>query len=198
VVSLGSSRRSGTAEDNEEVFRKIPAKVEVLSMASRQPKTALPKGPLGGVLVVLIKDVPRLGKSGDVVEVRPGLARNYLFPYGFAAPATSENLKRVERLRRKLGQLAAQRRRKLEELAQQLARMEIHVEAAANELGHLYGSVGPEEIARAVEAHGFTIKPEMVKLEGVIKQTGLYTVKIRLAEDLEPEISLWVVPLGEA
>lgn len=160
-------------------------------------KTAFLKGQHGGVQVLLAKDVPGLGHAGDVVEVKPGYARNYLLPYGLAVAATPANVKRVEKYKQRLAQLEAERRRSLEEMARQLANMEIHVEAAANEMGHLYGSVGPTEIVEALRAHGITIEPDMVRLEGVIKQTGLYNVKIRLAPDIEAEISLWVVPLGD-
>jgi len=166
-------------------------------MARRTPATALPKGPNGGVQLLLTKDVPHLGRAGDLVEVRPGYARNYLLPYGFAAPATPENVRRVEKYKAELARREAERKRRLQEMARQLENMEIHVEAAANELGHLYGSVGPTEIAQALKMHEIDVTEEMVKLEGVIKQTGLYTVKIQLAEDIAAEISLWVVPLGD-
>ncbi len=166
-------------------------------MARRRPATALPKGPNGGIQLLLTKDVPHLGRAGDLVEVRPGYARNFLLPYGFAAPATPENVRRVEKYKAELARRQEERRRQLEELARRLENMEIHVEAAANEVGHLYGSVGPAEIVEALRTHEIEVDEEMVKLEGVIKQTGLYSVKIQLAPDIETEISLWVVPLGD-
>ncbi len=166
-------------------------------MPRRRPATALPKGPNGGIQLLLTKDVPHLGRAGDLVEVRPGYARNYLLPYGFAAPATPDNVRRVEKYKQELARREEQRRRQLEELARRLENMEIHVEAAANEVGHLYGSVGPSEIVEALRAHDIEIDEDMVKLEGVIKQTGLYSVKIQLTADIAAEISLWVVPLGD-
>ncbi len=162
----------------------------------RRQKTVFMKKE-GGVEVLLAKDVPNLGRAGDLVTVRPGYARNYLIPYGFAVAATPANVKRVEKYRERLAQLEAERRRALEKLADQIAGMEIHVEAAANELGHLYGSVGPNDIVEALRTHGIAIEPDMVRLEGVIKQTGLYTVKVQLAPDIDAELSLWVVPLGD-
>jgi len=146
------------------------------------------------VQLVLVRDVAGLGQHGDVVEVKPGYARNYLLPYGLATPATPENLRAVERQKRKLAQIAEQRRKQLEKIAGQLKKHSISIEAAANVEGHLYGSVGPEDIAAAFQRDGYPIEPQMVRLEGPIKELGLYSVKLKLDEDLDTEVKVWVVP----
>jgi len=100
----------------------------------------------------------------------------------------------IELQKKKAIELAQQRREDLEKLARELAKHSVSIEANANPEGHLYGSVGPEEIAKVLLKDKFTIEPSMVKLDGPLKELGLYAVKVKLAEDLETEVKVWVVP----
>jgi large subunit ribosomal protein L9 len=154
----------------------------------------LPKGPNGGIQLMLIQGVEHLGKSGDVVEVKPGFANNYLLPEGLAIVATDHHKRMVEKHRSKLQELEKQRLVGLRSLADQISKQSINVEANANDEGHLYGSVGAPEIISALKANGFTISADQVKLEGVLKELGLYTVKIQLHQDIVTELKVWVVP----
>jgi large subunit ribosomal protein L9 len=125
------------------------------------------KGKHGGMQLVLTEDVPHLGKQGDVVEVKPGYGRNYLLPRGMATA-----------------------------LAEQIAKMAgITIEANANDEGHLYGSVAAPEIAKGLKAQGMLVEPDMVKLEGPIKETGLYAVKLNLGYEIETEVKVAVAPI---
>lgn len=154
----------------------------------------LPKGPNGGIQLMLIQGVEHLGKSGDVVEVKPGFANNYLLPEGLAIVATDHHKRMVEKHRSKLLELEKQRVVGLRGLADQISKQSINVEANANDEGHLYGSVGATEIISALKANGFTITADQVKLEGVLKELGLYTVKIQLHQEIVTELKVWVVP----
>jgi len=73
--------------------------------------------------------------------------------------------------------------------------MSISIEANANEEGHLYGSVGAVEISRALKAQNVNISPEQVKLQGPLKELGLYTVQIHLGHDINADLKVWVVPM---
>jgi large subunit ribosomal protein L9 len=143
---------------------------------------------------MLIQNVEHLGKAGDVVEVKAGHANNYLLPEGLAIVANDHHKRMVEKHRAKLVEIEKQRLASLRSLADQLSKQSINVEANANDEGHLYGSVGAPEIAAALKANGFTISTEQVKLEGVLKELGLYTVKIQLHQDITTELKVWVVP----
>ncbi len=100
----------------------------------------------------------------------------------------------VEKHRQRLKQLEEARRLDLQNLAAQLAQRSLTIEANANAEGHLYGSVNADQIAEALENEGFPIQAENVRIEGPLKELGLYTIKIHLAQDIQGEVKLWVVP----
>ncbi len=138
--------------------------------------------------------MPHLGQAGDVVKVRPGFARNYLVPQGIGAFATQNNLRMVEKHRQRIKELEAAKRADLQNLSAQIAQRSLTIEANANAEGHLYGSVNADQIAAALRGEGFPIDAEMIRIEGPLKELGLYSIKIHLASDLDSEVKLWVVP----
>ena len=157
-------------------------------------RNQVPKGPHGGMQLVLLEDVTHLGKQGDVVEVKPGYARNYLVPRGMATVPTPHNLRLLERYKIRVRQAREARIADLKALAEQIAKMAgITIEANANDEGHLYGSVASPEISRGLKAKGMLIEPDMVRLEGPIKETGLYAVKLNLGYEIETEVKVAVV-----
>jgi large subunit ribosomal protein L9 len=148
----------------------------------------------GHINVLLTQAVPHVGQPGDLVKVRPGFARNYLLPQGMATFATQHNLRIVEKHRQRLKELEEARRADLQNLAAQIAQRSLTIEANANEEGHLYGSVNADQIAAALKSEGFPIETENVRIEGPLKDLGLYTIKVHLAQDIGTEVKLWVVP----
>ncbi len=148
----------------------------------------------GYMQVLLTHAVPHFGQPGDLVKVRPGFARNYLLPQGLATFATPHNLRIVEKHRERLRQLEQARRADLVNLGAQIAQRSITIEANANAEGHLYGSVSADQIAAALRADNFPLDAENVKIEGPLKELGLYTIKLHLGQDVDTEVKLWVVP----
>ncbi len=148
----------------------------------------------GHMHVLLTHAVPHFGQPGELVKVRPGFARNYLLPQGLATFATPHNLRIVEKHRERLRQLEQARRTDLLQLAAQIAQRSITIEANANPEGHLYGSVSADQIAEALKADNFPIEADHVKIEGPLKELGLYTIKLSLGQDVDTEVKLWVVP----
>jgi large subunit ribosomal protein L9 len=148
----------------------------------------------GQMHVLLTHVVPHFGQPGDLVKVRPGFARNYLLPQGLATFATPHNLLIVQKHKQRLRELEEARRADLVNLAAQIAQRQISIEANANAEGHLYGSVTADQIAAALNAGNFSIGPDNVKIEGPLKELGLYTIRIYLGQDVETEVKLWVVP----
>jgi large subunit ribosomal protein L9 len=164
-------------------------------MATKQ-RNQVPKGPHGGMQLVLTEDVPNLGKQGDVVEVRPGYGRNYLIPRGMATVPTQHNLRLLERYKIRVKQAREARIADLRSLAEQIQKMSdiVTVEANANEEGHLYGSVGAVEVSKSLRGRGLPIDAEMVRLEGPIKETGIYAIKLNLGYEIETEVKVAVIP----
>ncbi len=154
----------------------------------------LPKGSRGGIELLLIHDVEHLGKQGDVVEVKRGYAVNYLLPQGLATVATEHHKRMVEKHRAKLEEIARERLAGLRSLLAELVRTSVTIEANANDEGHLYGSVGSTEISRSLKQQDLTVAAEQIILQGPLKEVGLYTVKIRLAAEVEGDLKVWVVP----
>jgi len=158
----------------------------------------LQKGPHGGIELLLIQSVEHLGKQGEVVEVRPGYAKNYLLPQGLACVATDHHKRMVEKHKAKLAEIQRKRLATLQSLADQLNAESVTIEANANEEGHLYGSVGAHEIVIALKAKNIPLQQDQVRLTGPLKELGLYTVKINLGQSVEAELKVWVVPTATA
>jgi len=147
-----------------------------------------------GVQLLLIQSVDHLGKQGDVVTVKRGYALNYLLPQGLATVATDHHRRMVEKHKAKLHEIEKARLASLRQLAEAIAKQSVTIEANANEEGHLYGSVNANEIAAALKGANFHITTDQVRLEGPLKELGLYTVKIHLHADIDAELKVWVVP----
>ncbi|MEX0791491.1 MAG: 50S ribosomal protein L9 [Pirellulaceae bacterium] len=154
----------------------------------------LPKGQNGGIELLLIQSIDHLGTQGDVVEVRPGYATNYLIPQGLATIATDHHKRMVDKHRAKLLEIEKSRLVGLKAIADLLNRQSVTIEANANDEGHLYGSVGAPDIVTALKEQNFTVTPDQVRLQGPLKELGLYTVKIHLHAEIEAELKVWVVP----
>jgi large subunit ribosomal protein L9 len=148
----------------------------------------------GQMEILLTQAVAHVGQPGDLVKVRPGFARNFLVPQGMATFATPHNLRIVEKHRQRIRELEEARRADLLNLAAQIAQRSITIEANANAEGHLYGSVNADQIAGALRADHFPLAAENVKIEGPLKELGLYTIKLHLGQDVDTEVKLWVVP----
>jgi large subunit ribosomal protein L9 len=150
------------------------------------------KGKHGGWQLVLIEDVTHLGKQGEVVEVKAGYARNYLLPNSLATVPTPHNLKLLEKYKIRVQQAREAKIADLKMLAEQIHQVNIMIEANATEEGHLYGSVGPAEVAKALRGRNLPVEPEMVHMEGPIKEVGLFGVKLSLGYDIESEVKVLV------
>jgi large subunit ribosomal protein L9 len=156
--------------------------------------TPLPVGPRGGIQLLLIHSVEHVGKQGDVIEVKPGYAYNYLIPQGLATFATEHHKRMVEKHKVKLQQIERARQTELRKLAASIAEQSITIEANATDDGHLYGSVGATEIVAALKNNDITLSTDQIRLDGPLKELGLYTIKFRLSSEVDGELKVWVVP----
>ncbi|MBM4076908.1 MAG: 50S ribosomal protein L9 [Planctomycetes bacterium] len=149
------------------------------------------------VELLLTENVESLGKRGEIVKVRPGYARNYLLPNGYATVATEDNKRRVKRHQENLVALEADRLKQLVSRADAIGKYSVTIEANANEEGHLYGSIMGLDISRALKSAGYVVEADNVRLDGPIKELGMYTVKIHLHQEAQTEVKVWVVPAAK-
>ena len=143
--------------------------------------------------VLLRKDVDRLGRIGDVVNVKPGYGRNYLLSRGLAVPVTPANMRRVEIEKKKAGEERKLQEQELGVLAERLKEVSITIAAKANEEGHLFGSVTAAQIAQMLQSEGHKIEEKMVQLTEPIKELGVVEIPIQLKPDLVSSCKVWVV-----
>ena len=153
---------------------------------------------MANVKLLLQESIKNVGRVGDVVEVSPGYARNYLLPKGLAVEPTKANLKKVEARRQEIEKQERERRDQQAALIKRLEGKDVTLERKANDQGHLYGAVSATDIARQLQADGFNVEAEDVLLPGKLDQINTYTVKIRFAEDLETDLKIYVAPDPES
>lgn len=151
-----------------------------------------------GVELLLAEDVPSLGEQGEIVTVKPGYARNFLLPHGLATVATEHNKRMVDQHRKRLAEVQQQKLADLRKLADAVSKYSVTLEANANPEGHLYGSITAPEISKSLKGAGFDVSADQVRLEGPLKETGMYTVKIHLHSEVETDVKVWVVPTASA
>lgn len=148
--------------------------------------------------LLLAEEIPSLGKQGEIVRVRPGYARNYLLPYGLATVATEANRRRVEKHRAAQEKVRTEKLKTLRELANTVTKYSVTLEANATAEGHLYGSILANDISKALKSAGYAVEPDNIRLEGPLKELGMYTVKLHFAPEVETEVKVWVVPTAAA
>ncbi|MEW4528843.1 MAG: 50S ribosomal protein L9 [Maioricimonas sp. JB045] len=148
----------------------------------------------GGVELLLTEDIPSLGKQGEIVRVKPGFARNFLLPQGLATVATEANKQMVEKHRERQEAVRQQRLDQIRKLANEVSKYSVTLEANATDEGHLYGSIVATDISKALKAANYAVEPEHIRLEGPLKELGMYTVKLQFDPDVAAEVKVWVVP----
>jgi len=143
--------------------------------------------------VILVEDVPTLGKSGEVVKVRDGYARNYLLPRNLAVLATTKNLAKVEHDQRVIADRMAKLRKDASGIAERIAALTITLEKQVGAEDKIFGSVTAKEIADAVTAAGVPVDRKKIVLDDAIRALGAYDVPIKLGADVTASVKVWVV-----
>lgn len=143
--------------------------------------------------LLLTENIDNLGIVGDVVNVRPGYARNYLLPHGLATEPTEGNKKRVAARRAEVEKELRELRAQQETLLSKLEDYELTIQRSANEDRTLFGSVSQHDIALALQEEGFNVTDRDIRIGSPIKQLDSYSIPIQLATDLKTQIKLWVV-----
>ncbi len=143
--------------------------------------------------VLLMADVPELGKAGEVVKVSEGYARNYLLPREFAAEVTPASLRRLEKLRKERAELAKIQLAEAHAKAAKLEGASVTIRAKTSNGEKLYGSISAAEIVDALQTQGVTIDRTQVELAEHLKQTGTFEVPVRLHPEVTVQLKVWIV-----
>jgi large subunit ribosomal protein L9 len=144
--------------------------------------------------VILKETIDTLGIVGSEWDVAPGYARNYLFPQGKAIEATPQNRKIIQQAKAKFDLQIAKERKLAQEMADRLKDVECTIKAKVHEEFRLYGSITSHDIKEALNAQNIILERRTILLSEPIRETGEYKVPIRLYKDVEPEITVKVVP----
>ena len=143
--------------------------------------------------VILIEDVQKLGAMGEIIQVKNGYARNFLFPRKLAKPATDSNLKIIEGIKRKKVTALAKEKKLAEELRDKILLVSCTIATEAGEDDKLFGSVTAQDVALAFKEEGFSIDKRKIILEEPIKKLGVYHVTVKLHPEVTGEVKVWVV-----
>ena len=143
--------------------------------------------------VILKDDLEKLGKCGDVVEVKDGYGRNYLFPRNLAIPATKGSLKSIEEIKKQKDIRDLKRKRQEERQKIQLEKISCTAEVMVGEEDKVFGSVTSQTIAELLKEKGFDIDRHKIMLETPIKALGVYTVPVKISGDVVASLKVWVV-----
>lgn len=141
--------------------------------------------------VIMLEKVQNLGNLGEQVSVKAGYARNFLIPQGKAKPATKENLEEFEARRAELEKLAAEALASAEAVFENMSGLVITIEAVCGDEGKLFGSIGTQDIAEALNSADFDVERKAIRMpEGVLRHVGTYEIDIQLHTDVVASITV--------
>lgn len=143
--------------------------------------------------VILTQSVDRLGKIGDIVNVKDGFARNYLFPKNIAIEATQNNMKTLESLKAKQALEDGAKLSEAKALAEKIQALSITISAKAGEEDKLFGAVTGEMISGALKAESFSIDKKDIIIDEPIKKIGVYQVGVKIHPEVKASLKVWVV-----
>jgi len=143
--------------------------------------------------VILLENVPSLGKAGDQVKVSDGYGRNYLIPKKMAVLATEKSLKVIEHQKRQIQQRMEKAKKDAEKMAQQIATFSCTFAKTIGESGKLFGSITSMDIESYLKENGLEVDRKKISLEEPIKNLGMFTVPIKLHPEVTAHLKVWVV-----
>ncbi|MBF0385579.1 MAG: 50S ribosomal protein L9 [Candidatus Omnitrophica bacterium] len=142
--------------------------------------------------VILSQNVPDLGKVGDVIKVKEGYARNFLLPQKLACLATPDNLKKIEKDKKRKQAVYDKEKKEALDLADKLGKVSCTVAAEVNDLDKLYGSITDGEIVKALEVEGYKIDRKDIVIENPIQELGIFEIGVKLHNEVTAKVRVWV------
>jgi large subunit ribosomal protein L9 len=144
--------------------------------------------------VILKEDILNLGKAGQIVNVKDGYARNFLFPKGLALLADEKNMKLLEYQKKKIEEEAKKKRQDAQSIFERLSQVNLKISAKAGEDQKLFGSITSKDIANALEKEGFAIDKKQITVSEPIKRIGEYEVEVKLHENITAKVKVTIIP----
>jgi len=143
--------------------------------------------------VVLLKDVEKVGRKGEIVTVRDGFGRNFLLPRKLASPATPANIAFTEIEKQRASARKTKKKAAAEEVARKLGSVRIQVEVATGETDKLFGSVTAQDVAEAITKKGFSVEKKQIHLPEPIRSLGTHAVTVELEAGVRATVQVDVV-----
>lgn len=146
------------------------------------------------VHVILARDVPNLGRVGELVQVRPGYMRNYLVPQGLALPASPKRVAEFAHKKRLIEHQRGKLRAASQQRAQELSQVAVTLSARVGEQNKLFGSITARDIAKAISDQGHEVHHRDIQLENPLRTLGLHVIDVRLEADVTAQVKVIVAP----
>jgi large subunit ribosomal protein L9 len=143
--------------------------------------------------IVLLEDIPALGKAGDTVKVSDGYGRNYLIPRKKAILATEKNIKILEHQKRQIRQQMGNMKKDAERVAEQIENLSCTFAKTVGESGKLFGSVTSMEIENYLKENGIDVDRKRILMEEPLKNLGMFTIPIKIHPEVTARLKVWVV-----
>ena len=143
--------------------------------------------------IILLTDLGKLGKEGDIAKVKDGYGRNYLIPQGIALEATDSNFKKLDGIRKVKNKLVKKEKDKFLKIKDNIEKISLTITTEAKENEELYGSINEAQILKLLKTEGIDLDKNMLVFETPIDRLGVFTVKINLHQDVTAIFKVWVV-----
>lgn len=143
--------------------------------------------------IILTKDAEKLGKEGDVIEVKEGFARNFLLPRGVAIKATKNSFKEIEEMKKRKDKQEEKVKTDALKIKTKIEALSVTITTEAKDTEELYGSITEQQILKALKEEGFALDKGKIAIPEPIKKLGVYNLKVKLHPAVEANLRLWVM-----
>ncbi|MCK9603114.1 MAG: 50S ribosomal protein L9 [Candidatus Omnitrophica bacterium] len=143
--------------------------------------------------LILVKDVDKIGKSGQIIKVKEGFARNFLIPNGFAVVLTPASLKKLEQEKQSRLLVLEKAKSEFQAIKEKLEKLSLTIPVLVQEEDKMYASITAQEIAHALKEEGIELDKKIIALEEPIKSLGIYEIPVKLHPEVLAKVKVWIV-----